>query len=94
VVHVIDSVLNPANSTAEPNPSESSGVPAFAGAQDQDDGLASGVPTPTASLNPTSEASAAATATSSSSSGGAMPMITGAIAPAALFGAGAILANL
>ena len=92
VVHVIDGVLNPANATAAPNSSEETSTPAFEGAQDQDTPeLTSGVPTPTGTTNPTSQASAAAT---SSSSGVAMPMFTGALGPAALFGGAALLANL
>jgi uncharacterized surface protein with fasciclin (FAS1) repeats len=92
VVHVIDAVLNPSNTTAMPNPSESTAAPAFSGASSTDAGLTSGVPTPTQ----TAATESAPGATSSSSSGGAMPMATGAVNVAALFGGGAavVLANL
>jgi uncharacterized surface protein with fasciclin (FAS1) repeats len=90
VVHVIDAVLNPSNTTAMPNPSESTAAAAFPGASSTDAGLTSGVPTPTETA-----ATESAPGATSSSSGGAMPMVTGAINVAALFGGGAaILANL
>jgi uncharacterized surface protein with fasciclin (FAS1) repeats len=89
VVHVIDSVLNPGNATAEPNPDDEEGEPAFEGASSTANDLTSGVPTPTGSTNPTESAAGA----TSSSSGGAMPAMTGGVGAAALFGGAAMLAN-
>jgi len=84
VVHVIDNVLNPRNATATVPDNASSGAPAFSGASS-----ASG--TPFASNAPAPTGTSAAT---SSSSGAAMPMKTGAIGVAALFGAGAAWMNM
>jgi uncharacterized surface protein with fasciclin (FAS1) repeats len=89
VVHIIDSVLNPANATAAPNPDDEDGEAAFEGASSTANDLTSGVPTPTGSTNPTESAAGA----TSSSSGGAMPMITGGVGAAALFGGAAVIAN-
>jgi Fasciclin domain len=89
VVHVIDNVLNPANATATPDPSMETQVPAFSGASSASNvPFTSGVPTPT---------NAAATktgASSSSASGAAMPMRTGAVGAAALFGGAALVYNM
>jgi uncharacterized surface protein with fasciclin (FAS1) repeats len=91
VVHVIDGVLNPQNATATPDPSASTAAPVFPGASSASDvPYTSGVPTPTASVA-TSEAPGATAATSS---GGAMPMKTGAVGAAALFGGAAIIMNI
>merc|ERR1711977_641037 len=89
VVHVIDSVLNPGNSTAEPNPDEEESEPAFEGASSAANDLTSGVPTPTGTTNPTDSAPGA----TSSSSEDSAPMMTGAAGAAALFGGAAVLAN-
>lgn len=103
VIHVIDSVLNPANSTAMPmTNSTSSGVPAFSGASSASNApFTSNVPTPTSSINTMgggaangAATSAAAAGSSSSSSGIAMPMKTGAMGAAALFGGAAVMMNI
>lgn len=89
VVHIIDSVLNPNNATAEPNPDEEDSEPAFADATSTAvDELASGVPTATGTRTPTEEAPAA-----TSSSEDAAPMRTAAVGAAALFGGAAMIAN-
>lgn len=90
VVHVIDNVLNPMNSTATPDPAMSTQMPAFSGASSASNvPFTSGVPTPTA------PAGGAATATSSSTaSGAAVPMKTGAVGAAALFGGAALVYNM
>jgi uncharacterized surface protein with fasciclin (FAS1) repeats len=91
VVHVIDGVLNPANATATPDPAASTAAPAFPGASSVSDvPFTSGVPTPTGSVAPTSEAPGA-TATSE---GAGVPMKTGAVGAAALFGGAAVLLNM
>ncbi|KAH8652047.1 FAS1 domain-containing protein [Xylariales sp. PMI_506] len=89
VIHVIDQVLNPSNTTATPNPSATSVEPAFSGASSVTTGVpfTSGVSTPTTTFP-------AASATSSSSKGPAMPIKTGAVGAAALFGGAVVLVNL
>ena len=98
VVHVIDGVLNPGNRTAVANPSASTQAPAFSGASSASDApFTSGVPAPTTTVNtagPSNAASSAAGGASSSSSGGAVPMKTGAVGAAALFGGAAALMNM
>jgi len=102
VMHVIDGVLNPGNRTASAQPTASTQAPAFSGASSASDTpFTSGVASATTSVNtegPTSAASAAATGgssgSSSSSSGGAMPLKTGAVGAAALFGGAAAIMNL
>jgi len=90
VVHVIDNVLNPMNSTATANPAMSTGAPAFNGASSASDvPFTSGVATPTSSV--ATESAAGAT---SSSAAGAMPMKTGAVGAAALFGGMAAVMNM
>jgi uncharacterized surface protein with fasciclin (FAS1) repeats len=91
VVHVIDNVLNPMNATATADPNASTQAPAFPGASSASDvPYTSGVAQPTSAVA-TSEATAAA---SSSSEGVAMPMKTGAVGAAALFGGAAAIMNL
>lgn len=70
VVHVIDSVLNPGNATAQPNPSASSQAPVFSGASSaSDQPFTSGVPTPTSTLvTPTAESTDAGGSASGSAS--------------------------
>ncbi|KAF7513646.1 hypothetical protein GJ744_007697 [Endocarpon pusillum] len=93
VVHVIDNVLNPANATATPNATMSTQMPAFSGASSASDvPFTSNVPTPTAPA-PTGGA-AGGSSTSSSASGAAMPMRTGAVGAAALFGGAALVYNM
>ncbi|KAK3168517.1 hypothetical protein OEA41_004965 [Lepraria neglecta] len=100
VVHVIDNVLNPNNTSAMPIATASTQSVAFAGASSATDNpLTSGVPTPmmTVGMAPTpasGSGSVSGSGTSSSSSGAAMPMRTGAIGAAAFFaGAGVWLNN-
>jgi uncharacterized surface protein with fasciclin (FAS1) repeats len=91
VVHVIDNVLNPMNATATANPTESTGAPAFSGASSASSlPFTSGVPTPTA----TAATESAPGATGATSTGAAVPMKTGAVAAAALFGGAAIVMNM
>lgn len=73
VVHVIDNVLNPQNSTAVPNPTATTQAPAFSGATSATSSQGAGTET---------------------SSGFAVPMRTGAVGAAALFGGAALLVNL
>ncbi|KAK5235953.1 hypothetical protein LTR47_002679 [Exophiala xenobiotica] len=96
VVHVIDNVLNPNNATATANPgAQASGSPAFSGASSASDvPFTTGVPTPTSSIASESAPSATAASSSSSSGGASMPMKTGAIEAAALFGAAALAMNM
>ncbi|KAI4101996.1 MAG: hypothetical protein L6R37_004661 [Teloschistes peruensis] len=96
VVHVIDNVLNPNNTSAAPEPTASMQMPAFSGASTATSlDITSGVSTPTAAIGagPTKAAGGQGSMTSSSSSsmtGAASPMKTGAMGAAALFaGAGA-----
>ena len=89
VIHVIDRVLNPANSTATPNTSTTE--EAFPGATSaSDEPFTSGVPTPTSSP----PADASGTGSSSSSGGAWRPIETGAIGMAALFGGAAAVMNM
>ncbi|OAP62368.1 hypothetical protein AYL99_04571 [Fonsecaea erecta] len=93
VVHVIDSVLNPNNTTAMPNPSQESGLTAFSGASSASNiPFTSDVPTPT-STTP-GQSATGATATSSSSSGAAAPVRTGVLGAGALFGGALLVLNL
>ena len=93
VVHVIDNVLNPANATATPDATMSTQVPAFSGASSATDfPFTSGVPTPTAPA--ATSGAAGGSETSSSASGAAMPMKTGAVGAAALFGGAALVYNM
>jgi uncharacterized surface protein with fasciclin (FAS1) repeats len=102
VVHVIDAVLNPA-STAAPSKSASAGVPAYSGASSVKSlgDLTTGVPKATTTIAPDTGAGGATTTSgsagaksTSSPTGGAVPMMTGAVGAAALFGAGAVVMNL
>lgn len=94
VMHVIDELLNPMNATATHNPSKSTGVPAFSGAHSESMvPFTSGVPKPT---HPVASKTGGATAQvqSTSTSGIAVPMRTGAVQAAALFGGAAMYINL
>merc|ERR1712093_30320 len=98
VVHVIDNVLNPANATAQDDGDDEEGSGAFDGATPGDEApFTSGVPEPTTTIGdatPTgSPGSQATDAAATSSTAGAMPMVTGAVGAAALFGAGAAILN-
>lgn len=91
VVHVIDNVLNPDNSTARPDVTASTQQPAFTGASSASDvPFTSGI-TATGSAAPTG--GAGATATSSGPAEAGVPMQTAAVGAAALFGGAAMLAN-
>jgi uncharacterized surface protein with fasciclin (FAS1) repeats len=108
VIHVIDGVLNPANNAASTN--STSGSPAFAGASSASNApFTSGVPTPTSPINTagggaansaatsavaTGSGSGSGSGSSSSSSGIAMPVKTGALGAAALFGGAAVMMNI
>ncbi len=93
VVHVIDNVLNPDNSTATPDSAMSTQMPAFSGASSATDiPFTSGVPTPTAPA--ATGTTGGAGGASSSASGAAMPMRTGAVGAAALFGGAALVYNM
>lgn len=97
VIHVIDRVLNPMNSTAAPNTADTSATEqAFPSASSAStEPFTSGVATPTSSIATESVASAEASATATSSSGGAWrPMETGAMGMAALFGGAAAVINM
>ncbi|KAI0124016.1 fasciclin domain-containing protein [Xylariales sp. AK1849] len=93
VVHVIDQVLNSANSTETPDASATSVMPAYTSASTGTAGIpfTSGIATPTTTFP--AATSGGAGAASSSKSNPAMPMKTGAVGAAALFGGAAILAN-
>lgn len=82
------SVLNPDMATATVNDTATTGTAAFSGATS-----ASDVPF-TSSVPPASTTIGGGPAGASSSTAGAMPMRTGAVGYAALFGAGAALAYL
>lgn len=90
VVHVIDGVLNPSNSTATPNPTTTAA--AFPGASTASDGstpFTSGVSAPTTVTNaPTESGSPGATGSAVSTAGAAMQ--TGAMGLGALLG-GAVM---
>ncbi|KAI0378493.1 FAS1 domain-containing protein [Hypomontagnella monticulosa] len=94
VVHVIDQVMNPNNTSAAPDTTASSATPAFSGASSGTGGVpfTSGVTTPTSTFP--AATSAGGSGETSSSSGIAMPMKTGAVGAAALFGGAAVFINL
>ncbi|KIX95958.1 uncharacterized protein Z520_08213 [Fonsecaea multimorphosa CBS 102226] len=93
VVHVIDNVLNPNNTTARPNPSQVSGSPAFSDVSSASNiPFTSGVPTPTSTS--ANQSATGARATSSSSSGAAAPANTGAMGAAALVGGAFLVLNM
>ncbi|KAI1396454.1 FAS1 domain-containing protein [Hypoxylon fuscum] len=94
VVHVINQVLNPDNASASPDTTATTATAAFSSASAGTDGVpfTSGVTTPTTTFP--AATSAGGSAESSSSSGVAMPMKTGAVGAAALFGGAVVLVNL
>ncbi|OTB02565.1 hypothetical protein M426DRAFT_193726 [Hypoxylon sp. CI-4A] len=94
VVHVIDQVLNPDNASATPDVSATTTSAAFSSASAGTEGVpfTSGVTTPTTTFP--AATSAGGSESTSSSSGAAMPMKTGAVGAAALFGGAAVFANL
>jgi hypothetical protein len=95
-------VLNPADSTATPDVTASTQLPVFSGASKASAvPFTSGIPTPSSAIGaPTAGASSAGgagasgAASSSSTSGIAMPMKTGAVGVAALFGGAAVMMNM
>ncbi|KAK9780474.1 putative FAS1 domain-containing protein [Seiridium cardinale] len=91
VVHVIDQVLNPDNTTATPDPTASSATPGYTGASTDTAGVpfTSGVPTPTTTFPAATSGGSEATSTSNPGA----PMKTAAVGAAALFGGAAMLAN-
>ncbi|KAI1802489.1 Fasciclin-domain-containing protein [Daldinia bambusicola] len=94
VIHVVDQVLNPDNTSAAPETMASSATPAFTNASSGSEGVpfTSGVTTPTTTFP--AATSAGGDAETSSSSGVAMPMKTGAVGAAALFGGAVVIVNL
>lgn len=90
------SVLNPEEAGATPSASATAGIAAFSGASSvSEPPFTSGQPTPTSMINTMGGQGAASSAASASTtSAGAVPMMTGAIGAAALFGAGAAFVNL
>ncbi|KAH7139394.1 FAS1 domain-containing protein [Dendryphion nanum] len=95
VVHVIDQLLDPNNSTG-PAANATTGAPAVPGSSVSNAPFTSGQPTPSTTINPTGGAGAASStiARTTGSTAGAMPMKTGAVGAAALFGAaGALFAG-
>jgi len=98
VVHVIDRVLNPSNSTISPNTATT--AEAFPSATSASNvPFTSGVPTPTSTIAtqsaPGPQGSQSSAAGSSSSSGAAwQPAATGAMGMGALFGGAALVMNM
>ena len=95
VVHVIDNVLNPLNPTTINSnmTTNGTGSPAFSGASSATNApLTSGIAAPTSSVEATGGTATATIATLTSNLG--MPMKTGAVGAAALFGGAAIAMNL
>lgn len=96
VVHVINQVLNPSNTTATPDPNATNApAPAYSGASTASGvPFTSGVTTQTTTTFPAATSGPAATATAGTGSAAAAPIQTGAIGVAALFGGAALLANI
>ncbi|KAK3370449.1 FAS1 domain-containing protein [Podospora didyma] len=94
VVHIIDNVLNPENTTGKPNPTASTQAPAFSGAS-----TTGGVPFTSGVIGPKPTAASAVGATATvtvpaaPATALAAPMRTGAVRVVALFGGAAVLAN-
>ncbi|KAI7969091.1 hypothetical protein EIK77_000050, partial [Talaromyces pinophilus] len=91
VVHIIDNVLNPNNTSATPNATATSQIPAFSGASS-----ASAIPftsgvTASATATGTGAGAGAGVTGTSSSTAGAMPMRTAGVGAAMVFGAAALL---
>ncbi|KAH7349255.1 FAS1 domain-containing protein [Plectosphaerella cucumerina] len=108
VVHVINNVLNPGNATVSPDPTASTPAPAFTDGTTASGGenpFTSGVegPTTTAPVATGANPGAGGAGGSGDAGGGeatstseeaAMPMRTGAVGIAALFGAGVVAFNM
>ncbi|KAI0398864.1 FAS1 domain-containing protein [Xylaria palmicola] len=86
VIHVIDQVLNPNDTSATPNTSATSAGIGYTGATSGTIPFTSGVATPT-------ETYPAATSAGGPATAAAVPVKTGAVGAAALFGGAAIFAN-
>lgn len=103
VVHIIDNVLNPNNTSATPNATASTQAPAWSGASSESSIPFTSVVTVSATATGTgagagasvtgTSASSGASGTSSSSSAAATPMRTAGIGAVMVFGAGAALLN-
>lgn len=105
VVHIIDSVLNPNNASAAPEPGSDAPVVQFQGASSAALGaLTSGVPAPsassygaldsiTASMTMSATGSAAPSSSGPVMATGAAPIQTAMVGAAALFGGAAVMAN-
>jgi uncharacterized surface protein with fasciclin (FAS1) repeats len=90
VVHVIDEVLNPSNTTIA-DPAGDEGQPGFPNASAVSDApFTSGQPTATTSINDEATSAAAPGPSSSSTAGAPGPVNTGAVGMGALFGAAAV----
>ncbi|KXJ88373.1 FAS1 domain-containing protein [Microdochium bolleyi] len=91
VVHVIDQVLNANQTGASPQPGATTTTAAFSGASTGTAGIpfTSGVTAATSNVP-----AASTTAATSSRSNPAMPIKTGAVGAAALFGGAAVMMNL
>jgi uncharacterized surface protein with fasciclin (FAS1) repeats len=90
VVHVIDEVLNPSNTTIA-DPAGDEGQPGFPDASAVSDApFTSGQPTATTSINDEATSAAAPGPSSSSTAGAPGPVNTGAVGMGALFGAAAV----
>ncbi|KAK3062432.1 hypothetical protein LTS18_004064 [Coniosporium uncinatum] len=97
VIHVIDNVLNPNNTSAAPEETASSGSAAFPGASSASEPpFTSGLPEASTTIGSGAPAATGAegSGASPSASPAAAPMITGAVGAAALFGAGAVIMNI
>ncbi|RWA04842.1 hypothetical protein EKO27_g10266 [Xylaria grammica] len=89
VIHVIDQVLNPNNTSAAPDTSATSATPAYTGASSG----TGGIPFTSGVTSPTTTYPAATSAGGQTAEGIAVPIKTGAVGAAALFGGAAMLAN-
>ncbi|KAK7993519.1 hypothetical protein PG989_006900 [Apiospora arundinis] len=91
VVHVVNQVLNPDNTSQAPDPSQTNPPPpAYNGGSSASGG---GVPFTSDVPTPTGTSPAATSAGGSGTKNGAAPIATGAVGAAALFGGAALLIN-
>lgn len=91
VVHVVNQVLNPDNTSQAPDPSQTNPPPpAYNGVSSASGG---GVPFTSDVPTPTGTSPAATSAGGSGTKNGAAPIATGAVGAAALFGGAALLIN-
>jgi len=95
VLHIVDNVLNPQNTTAAPNPTATAGAPAFTGATSAVEvPFTTGISATTTIAATGISTGTASAVSSSSSSAPAAPMRTAAVGAVALFGGAAMLVNL